>query len=201
MDPDFCINIQKLPPIYSGRNQIGPKLEVLIPGIKVIQRGKAVIFNKAQQSQIEDIRNPIFIPTADGSSIMEANGCQVWVTHASMTHVLTNIYVNGTEGWPDSLIFKNNGGSPPWECPFSFQQRDEYILANGTEKRKMCGNCKRLDCNYKDPNCPMNKIKRDEKVAEYLRMKNEKKRKMETQFDTAKKNMIYVKSKNKSRFK
>ena len=34
----------------------------------------------------------------------------------------------------------------------------------------------------------MNKIKRDEKVAEYLRMKNEKKRKMETQFDTAKKN-------------
>ena len=47
----------------------------------------------------------------------------------------------------------------------------------------------------------MNKIKRDEKVAEYVKMKIEKKRKVETQFDTAKKNMILVKSRNKSRFK
>ena len=97
----------------------------------MVQRSKAAIFNKAQQPQVEEIRNPIFTPTADGSSIMGANGCQVWVTHASMAQILTNIYVNGTQGWPDSLTFKNNDGSPPWGCPFSFQQREEYVLANG----------------------------------------------------------------------
>ena len=200
VDPDFCINIQKLPPIYSGRNQIGPKLEKLIPGIKVVQRSKAIIFNKAQQSHIQDINTPIFIPHADSTAIMEANGCQVWVTHTSMTQVLTSIYVDGTTQWPETLNFNNNDGTPDWKCPFSFQQREEYVLAGGV-KMKICGNCKGIDCNYKDPKCPMNKIKRDENVTAYLKKKDERKRKIATQFEEANKNMILVKSRNKSRFK
>ena len=47
----------------------------------------------------------------------------------------------------------------------------------------------------------MNKIKRDENVTAYLKKKDEKKRKHETQFEAANKNMILVKSRNKSRFK
>ena len=47
----------------------------------------------------------------------------------------------------------------------------------------------------------MNKIKRDENVTAYLKKKNERKRKFEAQFETANKNMILVKSRNKSRFK
>ena len=131
---------------------------------------------------------------------MEANGCQVWVTHTSMTQVLTSIYVDGTTQWPETLNFNNNDGTPDWKCPFSFQQREEYVLADGV-KMKICGNCKGIDCNYKDPKCPMNKIKRDENVTAYLKKKSERKRKIETQFETANKNMILVKSRNKSRFK
>ena len=87
-----------------------------------------------------------------------------------------------------------------WKCPFSFQQREEYVLADGV-KMKICGNCKGIDCNYKDPKCPMNKIKRDENVTAYLKKKDERKRKIATQFEAANKNMILVKSRNKSRFK
>jgi hypothetical protein len=118
-----------------------------------------------------------------------------------MTQVLTNIYVHGSQKWPDFLIFKNNDGTPPWQCTFSFQQRELYVLGDGKIQMKICGNCKAINCNFKDPNCPLNKSTRNAEVAAYLKLGDEKKRKRGGAVDTAKKNMALLKSKNKGRFK
>ena len=194
-------NIKGLPTFYKARHLIAQFMEQQIPGIEVCKRNGSIVFNKAKMTHLKDLDETAYVPDhEDEDELMEAAGCQVYVTKESFFRTLTNIYVKKIMQWPDFITFKNNNNTAPYICPFTFQQLDNYSLDNGKQVLILCGACKRTNCNYKDYKCPLNVVKANHEVAKYAA---EKKRKQETHKDNitkAKKAKAWFASKSKNRF-
>ena len=199
--PDICFNIKGLPTFYKARHLIAQFMEQQIPGIEVCKRNGSIVFNKAKMTHLKDLDETACVPDhEDEDELMEAAGCQVYVTKESFFRTLTNIYVKKSMQWPDFITFKNNNNTAPYVCPFTFQQLDNYSLDNGKQVLILCGACKRTNCNYKDDKCPLNVVKANHEVAKYAAEKKRKQEKHKDNITKAKKTKAWFASKSKNRF-
>ena len=199
--PDICFNIKGLPTFYKARHLIPQFIEQQIPGIEVCKRNGSIVFNKAKMTHLKDLDETAFVPDhEDEDELMEAAGCQVYVTRESFFRTLTNVYVKKTMELPEFITFGNNNNTAPYICPYTFQQLDDYPLDNGKQVLMICGACKRLNCHYKDDKCPLNVVKSNHEVARYAEQKKRKQEQHLEKVAKAKKTKAWFASKSKNRF-